>query len=511
MLAKQNEKYMKYVGSMHGKQIHVGSNGKKTKQWLLADFIKNENRLEYLRELSLLSAKSFKCSLEGDRLYSVAEIGITPDFVRCCAEIIVKNAKGQNQLVNKNRFMEFIQYAYYLHTKDDTVVAPDPITIWILYSYRQFGYQESIHDAIARSFYIYIKIWKTTNKVELIDIENEIYQECGVRYEKLLLLSFLLLTYENGNFFEISESEFDKITERFRSKPNYDDYQAFLSWISTDYKSIEDYDYLNEINPFIKWPVISTGETPNGRNSKAYLIISKADLMLRVTKNMYYIFLDKHRVGKDNAFKREFGYVFENYVGDYLKYYLTSYDVGSFKYKKTKKCEVDSVDWVCKRDHKLILIEVKQSSIYFKAKSTGSIDECQKNLRQTIKEAFEQIRTMKIDIDTGSYPELNAYRDCNAMGLVVIYDSLYSANSIFKEIIEKETGRMPLPVQIINVAELEILLDAKLGSDDLFSILEDKNSNDGDSKLDFKEYMVKRGFEKGGSKFLNKYFKEIVA
>jgi hypothetical protein len=37
----------------------------------------------------------------------------------------------------------------------------------------------------------------------------------------------------------------------------------------------------------------------------------------------------------------------------------------------------------------------------------------------------------KIDIDTGSYPELNAYRDCNAMGLVVIYDSLYSANSIF--------------------------------------------------------------------------------
>jgi hypothetical protein len=159
-------------------------------------------------------------------------------------------------------------------------------------------------------------------------------------------------------------------------------------------------------NPILKYPVLKTDFIPDNMNESVYLILSKECLFNKFVYGIYFDFLEYYMEanGKNN-FKTIFGYVFQDYVGILLKTHFKKWNITSeIKYLKDKN-QVDTVDWLIQRGNNLILVEVKQSSIYLPAKNSGNIEEIKKGINQNIIKAINQLNKTEEDILSNKYEE----------------------------------------------------------------------------------------------------------
>lgn len=156
----------------------------------------------------------------------------------------------------------------------------------------------------------------------------------------------------------------------------------------------------------------------------------------------------------------------------------------------------------------MILVEVKQSGIFSNAKFLGDHHCASNNLKNSVGKAIKQIRVTKSLIANG-LQELSAFKNCTIVhSLVVLYDRLYNANSICKDLLRPEFGNLD-DISVINISELESFLDLQNQNQDFIEILKNRAINY--PTYDFNELWAHFYKNRVDNKmFLKKYYEQVM-
>ena len=360
---------------------------------------------------------------------------------------------------------------------------------------------ENYANQIARTWCIFHKLWPLyyeDNPLEFI--ENEV----NVPY--ILILGFSWSIVQNGYTLECKEYKgFEQQLGISINKKWCENYLNYFScsrnmWISKSCPPT-----------YISKPILDSGEIPTGKESKVYFIPSAKNLISRVTTGLFYDLSDKYnkKAGHGNTFKSQFGKIFEQYVRHLFEFHLGSSFLisGDIEYgKKTNRRK--TTDFLIRHNDSLILIEVKQASLYAKSLYEGNENDIIKDLKRNIGEAVDELNKTEKALNEG-YEELKAFWGCNKIfKLIVLNNSLHLANNFCKDLLKNEVDLSN--TSIINIYELEILLDIQQATQNIFEMIEEKvNSYPNHSFKDF----IARAYPKAEKtgKFINKYLEEVFS
>jgi hypothetical protein len=477
------EHYKNLVGWLCGKEVHVHTKSLMLPESVISDFIKQFNMLETMREICTLSNVLFLPN------GIVSYFGIPYNDNTLCDAIILTakyaSIDGKKK-PNEKGIQLILQIALGVEEariRDD--LSPREMVMKI--AYEQFRLQERPMNSIGRMWCIFTKIWPTLgSKIDPIkDIETEI----GVSYQSIIYFGMAMAGSDQGYVLEYDENTLKEVANEFMQPLEKDSHKKFLDWISCDRSKF----ISNAVPPvYIRHPVLNSGlKRPQG-DLDVYFAPSPNNIIARISTGIYYDLIDKYNLGGgDNEFKVDFGNAFEKYVGLLLTEYLTSYSIsGEIKYG-SKKQQCSSVDFFVRKDNTVLLIEVKQSSIFADAKFSGDSKKIAKSFTGNVLKAVKQLSTTEKDIIGKKYKALSNYENCvTILKLVVVADPIYNANSVAKSILELEHNVDAHDIGFINISDLEELLDLQDFEQSLFALLNEKQSKE--MNMDFKEFILSK-------------------
>ncbi len=359
-------------------------------------------------------------------------------------------------------------------------------TILTRISYRQFIFQQKNFNNFARNYYIYNILWSRVPRARSIDVISEIENEIGIPYNWAILFAYALAGNKYGHFWIYDEKAITEINDKTELSLTVESHTKFVKWCSGTFDEI--LNHKSVLPPFVRYPLVETKSKPVKNEGEVFMIISQQFLHDKLTSGLYFNLIDRFRKGdKKNKFKELFGYVFQEYVGELLRFYFHNWEViPEIKYKKGKRNLQDSIDWFVKKDEKLIMIEVKQSSIFLKSKQNPSMDVIISDLRKTIIKAVTQLSITESDIKEKKYPELSIFNNIKSfVKLIVINDPLFNANFLVKTILKNQVK--DLTFQIININDFETILSSQSLAESLFDVLFFKALEH--NEMDFNEYI----------------------
>lgn len=478
---------MKLVGTLHDKQLYVYDPNIKCSEDDFKQFVSQFSRIETLRQICSISSQLF---LEGKSIYKIGEVPVREDLLYDFAYRIIKHCDDKTERQMNDGEVELAFKMCYVLNDAELITKKrrNAFEILTMISYRQFHYQQHNYNNFARNYYIYTNLWYRLPISQSIDILSEVKSEIGMPYEYAILFAYALAGNKNGHFWIYDEKIIEELKNSTGLNLSVDDHSKFVDWCSGDYDGILNQN--NQLPPFVRYPIIETKSKPVENNDEVFLIASQQLLHDKLTSGLYFYLMDRFNKGKGkNKFKEIFGLVFQEYVGEILRYYFTAWEIiPEIKYKKMKKNTQDSVDWFLIKDDKLIMIEVKQSSIFINSKYNPSIGGIKSDLRQTVMHGVKQLKTSERDIKSKKYQKLHRFRNVKSfMKLIVVNDPLFNANYIVKNLFKDEIS--DLSFQIININDFETLLSSQSASESLFDILDYKTLNY--NEMDFNEYIYR--------------------
>lgn len=493
---------IEYKGTLLGKRIFTCDEAKKCRFDELIKKYSKFDKIHLLREFSDLSTELFKAK---EKFLDISGIPITVDFINYCILITIKYCTGSITAISqydRNILLKISLPWYY----DELNFDKDNLHEFLVkLAYRQFVYQES-EAIITRSIYIYNFLWhqKYNHSFNIKDAFLKMY---GITYDKFLFYG-LALSGSKDSYFYASTYKQDfrqKITIDFQD----DDFEKFISLVSIGENDLINYKG-SLLNPILKYPILTTNFYPPDSKEPVYLILSKACLYNKIVYGVYYDLLENNieENGK-NDFKTIFGSIFQEYIGILLTAHFKKWRVTPEIYYQKDKNRVATVDWLVQRGCNLILIEVKQSSIYLSAKNEGNIDELKKGINQNIIKAIDQLEKTEEDIYSKKYQELKQFDKIkNIQKLIIIFDPLYFGNLIVNFLFDDILIRKK--THIINLSNFESLLEVQKKSENLFYILGSK-MNSKTINMDFTEFLYDK-YKKChvSNKFLLKHFDKLL-
>jgi hypothetical protein len=493
---------IEYKGTLSGKRVFTFDETEKCHFDVLIKEYGKFDKIHLLREFSYLSTELFKAKRNS---LDLSGIPIYTDFINYCIITAIKYCTGSITAISPSDISKLLKFSLPWYHHELNFNKDNPHEYLVKLAYRQFVYQES-YAVIARSIYIYNFLWKQKYNA-IFNIDDTFLKIYGITYEKFLFYG-LALTGLNGPCFYASSYKKDfkpETTIDFQT----DDFEKFVNLVS-----MCDNDFINYsgslFNPIVKYPILTTDFYPQNIKEPVYLILSKACLYNRFVYGVYYDLLENNMEenGK-NDFKTIFGSIFQEYIGLLLKAHFKKWSVSSEIIYQKDKDKVATVDWFVQRGCNLILIEVKQSSIYLPAKNEGTISELKKGINQNIIKAIDQLEKTENDICSKKYKELKQFDKIKSIQkLIIIFDPLYFGNLIvnllFDDILVKKK------THIINLADFESLLDLQKKSENLFYLLESKLGSE-NINMDFSEFIYyKYGKCHTGNTFLLKCFDKLL-
>jgi hypothetical protein len=404
---------------------------------------------------------------------------------------------------------------------------PDPIandensTSCLLRFSSQFEYQRDLSNFLPRTLAIYRNLWSLVP--EAVPIDAAITSVTGLSIEELLVLCFAFSGQTNktqGFFRTYPEDRLSDERERqFFSKEKQ---EAFVRWISCDYKTFRQMSKAEllkvhdpsfekfRLNPLLTYPAVRPDKNPSPGIRQVYLVPSLRLMLERVTKGMYFELSNHFReTGRKNPFRTSFGYVFQTYVGELLRNAIGAERVWPERqYDKQRKL---TTDWIVRSADRAILIEVKQSGIHLEAKSFGDLARVRKDLASSIAKAVHQLFNFEEAIHSRQFPELS---DLHALKeiehVVVTHDRTYFSNSILRQQVRvalSEAG-IELPDDfhwhVMSIDELENLLG--MNGVALEDLLRAKRLCPEEDMMDFGDYL---GHKYPGMRSYNAYLSSI--
>jgi hypothetical protein len=491
-----------YKGTLLGKRIFTFDENIKCSFDELIIKYNEFDKIHLLRELSDLSTELFKAK---GKPIDISGIPITVDFINYCILMAIKYCTGSITSISqsdRNIILKTSLPWYHHEIKFDK---DNPHEYLVKLAYRQSVYQES-EAVIARSIYIYSFLWEQKYNSSF-NINVAILQMYGITYDKLLFYGMALSGSKESYFYANAyKKDFkSEITIDFQD----DDFDKFIGLVSMGDDGFINYKG-SLLSPILKYPVLTTNFYPPDKKEQVFLILSKACLYNKLVYGIYYDLLENNiRENGRNDFKTIFGLIFQEYIGILLKAHFKKWRITPEIFYQKDKNRVASVDWFVQRGCNLILIEVKQSSIYLSAKNEGNTDELKKGINQNIIKAISQLEKTEEDIYTKKYEELNQFDKVrNIQKLIIIFDPLYFGNLIvnllFDDILIKKK------THIINLVNFESLLEVQKKSESLFYILESKMVNE-TINMDFTEFLYYKYKERHSTnKFLLKHFNKFI-
>jgi hypothetical protein len=500
---KNRDIKMDPFGNFLGKNLFRVDAGIECEEKDVVLYLSKINRLSALRTVARVSPQLFNPK----GINKVGGFPVTEDiFINAIKYIVNHTDEIGGRTFTPEDFILLIRMCFKLFDKDFGAKL-DPFEVMIKISYNQFRYQENPFNILSRSLYLYRKLWTRVDKGNEISVLKEIESIIGIPYDAAIAYCIALVGNKDGYFFPDQKEAIEEISRLLKHKITDIEHNQFLDWISYDYSGIKNHDGL--VNPFILRPVINTKCEPEQGKGRLFVVASCSNLFFKISDGIYFPLIDRfNKGGSDNKFKEVFGYVFQEYIGDLLKFYLKTPDVkAEIKYTKNKN-KIDSADWFVVYGESMIIIEVKQSSIFLKSKALAKTADIKNDLNKTLTKAAIQLLRTKNDIISGKFPELSEFSSVKTFKLLIVTsDPLYSANSFCKQFIAKEVSLKEDEFDIININELEYLMDNQTDGNSFLDILENKSTNF--TNHDFREFLFQL-FPKGlgERKFLKKYYEE---
>jgi len=476
---------MELLGTFLGKQLYLYDSNIECTESDFRKFVSQFNRLETLRVIGSISVQLFNSH---NNISKLGDVPVRQDILCDFAFKVIKYCDDTSKTeMSKVQLELAIRMCHKLFDATfEQAQSKDGIEILTRIAYRQFIFQQKNFNIFARNYYLYTDLWGRVASARSIDIAYEIENEIGVPYDYALLFAYALAGNKHGHFWIYTEKEISGINEKTGLSLTVNSHKKFVRWCSGTYDEI--IYQKTQLPPFVRYPIVETKSKPLTHKGEVYVIVSQQFLHDKLTSGLYYYLIDRFNKGdKKNKFKEVFGHVFQEYVGELLRYYFSSWKVVSeIRYKKASKQFQDSVDWFVVKNDKLIMIEVKQSSIFLKSKQDPTTDEIISDLRKTIIHAVTQLNITKADIKEKKYPELHNFNNINDfVMLIVVNDPLFNANFIVKNLVNDEIN--DLTFQVININDFETLLSSQKTSESLFDILYYKAIEH--NEMDFNEYI----------------------
>ena len=362
-------------------------------------------------------------------------------------------------------------------------------------------FSENYSNQIARIWCIFHELWpQLYNESPLQKIEEMVH----VPY--IMILGFSWSIINSG--YTLVCKEYKEIEEKLGIKLEEKWCENYL-----DYFSCSRNQWLSNSCPptYISKPILDSGYTPSGKDSRLYFIPSAKNLISRVTTGLLYDLANQHNIkaGHGNTFKSQFGKAFEQYVLKLFRYHLDESFIvsGEIEYGSKKK-QKKTTDLLIRQGDYLLLIEVKQASLYANALYNGKEDDIKDDLKRNLGNAVKELSTTEQALDE-SYSELQEFIGCDKIFKLIVFNTpLYFANNFCKDLLEDIVDLSD--ISIINISELEMLLDVGQSTQNLFEMLELKNKDF--SNYSFKDFIARAypESEQTGA-FIHKYLDEVFA
>jgi hypothetical protein len=462
-----------------GKQVYVFDSGAKATIEEVEAILRKYDRLSLLHVIADLGSQIHR---RGSATVHYGKIPVNDSFLTFSALIIINCSTFNNQIDAGDDDLQFLfGRLWSLHDQRIDHEALNGNEILLRIAYSQFQYQNEPLNALSRTIYIYKHIWPKRTMM----IEHDIFDETlGISFDHLFFHAFWVLASDNSFFYKNTSEINEEVNTRLGLAISEETENAFLAWSAASLDAITTYQGPLE-NALHDYPIVETGFIPPGGEKEVFLLITKNCLRLKLAQYLYFDFIDNYSVsGKGNVFKQAYGSVFQEYIGVLLNKHFRSWDViPEIRYLK-EKSHVDTVDWILRRNDKVVLIEVKQSSVFLDTKTTGSLESFKLDCRKTLCKAFAQLNTTRDDINSGAYPELKFLRPIPKVELLcVVADPLYFGNMLLPEL-----GADFPEMHVINIADLEDLLEIQKNDQNLHYLLGKKRKKSSLQAMDFKEY-----------------------
>jgi hypothetical protein len=492
---------LEYRGTFIEKRIITYNDSNKCSLKKLINKYSKFDKIHLLREFSDLSIKLSKTK---ESIIDFSGIPIYNDFLNYCILNAIKYCNGSKINISSFDIKEILKISFPWYQQGIYSNKDSATEILVKTAYRQFAYQESM-SIIARSIYIYNFLWSQKYN-NTFNINNAFLKMYGITYEKILFYG-MAITGLQRSYFLLSDYK-----GNFDLKTTIDiqngDFEKFIELVSMDSNNFINYKG-SLLNPILKYPILKTDFIPPDMKEPVFLILSKACLFNKLVYGIYYDLLENNieSDGK-NDFKTVFGHVFQDYIGILLKEHFNKWNViPEIRYKKNKD-KIDTVDWFIQRGNNLILVEVKQSSIYLSAKNEGNIDELKKGISQNIIKAVNQLEKTETDIFSKNFDELKQFNKIkNIQKLIIIADPLYFGNMIVNILFDNIL--INKNIHIINITDFESILELQKKNESLFYLLETK-MKDENRLNDFNDFIFKKfGRYNKNNGFLIKYFNKF--
>lgn len=473
----------KFAGTFLGKRLVTYDPAIECTEDDFARFLSQFNRLETLRIICPISRQLF---YDQNQILKIGEVPVREEIVHYFAYMAIKHC---DENIDKCMMDWHVELALKMSHKliDNKFSDKEYGAIEVLtkVSYNQFVFKQKNFNNFCRNYYIYTELWAKVARANEIDILNEIHKEIGLPYNYALLFAYALAGNKHGHFWLFGEKEINEINDITGYSITVEHHINFTKWCSGTFDDILNQDGV--IPPFIRFPVVETKSQPLSNKGEVFMIISPQFIHDKLTSGLYFSLADRFNKGrKSNKFKELFGYVFQEYIGDLLRFYFKQWQIiPEIKYKKGNN-DQDSVDWFLVKDDKLILIEVKQSSIFLGSKFDPSVESIVKDLEKTVIHAVNQLSTSEKDIISDKYFELNKFTNVRHIAkLIIINDPLFNANFIVKSLLKgKEED---LSFHVININDFETILSCQQESESLFDLLQYKTLEH--NEMDFNEFL----------------------
>lgn len=478
---------MELVGTFLGKKLYRYDPKIDCTEMDFQKYTAQFNRSETLREICSISRELFHSS---EQFFIIDDVPVNPDILCDFAYKVIKYCdETSKQIISKSQISHALRMCHKLIDADFVdSKSKDAIAILTKISYRQFVFQMKNFNNFARNYYIYSDLWSRLPNAKGINVLSEIEDEIGIPYDWAILFAYALAGNKFGHFWMYDKKALDELNEITGLSLTVESHEKFVKWCSGTYEKILKDN--SELPPFVRYPIVETKLMPVANKGEVFMVISQQFLHDKLTNGLYFNLIDRFKKGnRSNRFKEIFGYVFQEYVGELLRFYFHSWDIiPEIGYKKGKGYFQDSADWLVKKGDKLIIIEVKQSSIFLKSKQNPSMDVIISDLRKTIIKAIDQLSVTERDIKEKKYDELRTFKHINSfVKLIVINDPLFNANFLVKTILKNEVE--DLTFQIININDFETILSSQSDTESLFDVLFYKAIKD--NEMDFNEYIYK--------------------
>lgn len=447
------------------------------------------DRLEILRAIADLSEKVFR---NGRRQITQGLVPITDDLLLFLAKTVLE-VVGIDQIpINEKNLALLLRKAHSVWESMAVQNISGVNDVLLIMAYRDFQFQEKLINSVGRTVYMYSVLWDQVSTIR----SNWIFEKVlGVSMENILTHLFVLIGSSDGYFFRKGGSTWEVINKAKGFNTSESSERKFLDWCSATAGTIQNYDGKLD-NPLKQYPIIETGVVPPGASDPVFLIVSKRCLYFKFTYNLYFDFCTAFdKGGRNNLFKVQFGKVFEAYVGVLLRNSFRSWTVTpEIKYrdgKNTKK----TVDWFVRKAEKLIIVEVKQSSVFLETKQTGSFDRFKVDVGKTVVKGIEQLNLTESILQKGTTPELASFNGVTRIKKVcVVADPLYFSNLLLLESLGE-----PLSTHVVNISDFEDLLALQEKKEGLFYLLDQKENDPALAPMDFKEFLIERYGKKHGA------------